>query len=199
MTHNPNAQAARSLAQALASDPFYRAVSVACHGDEALRLDILQGYFALALLEGEQAGRVDLADADGRGAAIWAIDAAPGVREAAYAQRLAGMQAVLGEQGLANFKAIVHNMEAAMAGQALGDAWYLSILGIAPEAQGRGLGASVLAGGLAAADRAGKACFLETYNERSLAFYASLGFEVVEKYAEAVTGCDYWLMLRAAR
>ena len=197
MTHNPNAQAARSLALALASDPFYRAVSVACNGDEAVRLTILHGYFALALLEGEQAGRVDLAD--GRGAAIWALDAAAEVREAAYAQRLAGMQTVLGEQGLANFKAMVHNMETAMAGQNLGDAWYLSILGIAPEAQGRGLGASVLAGGLAAVDRAGKACFLETYNERSLGFYASLGFEVVEKYAEAVTGCDYWLMLRAAR
>lgn len=191
-------QAARSLAQALMDDPFYRAVSVAGE-NAAARLAILHGYFALALVEGEQAGRVDLADSAGNGAAIWATDAAPALREAAYAQRLAGMQAVLGEQGLANFRAMVHNMEVAMAGQDLGDAWYLSILGIAPEAQGRGLGAAVLAGGLAAADRAGKACFLETYNARSLPFYASLGFAVVEKYAEAVTGRDYWLMRRAAR
>ena len=39
-------------------------------------------------------------------------------------------------------------------------------------------------------------CFLVTYNERSLPFYGRLGFEVAGRYTEAVTGVDYWLMLR---
>ncbi|WP_219132640.1 GNAT family N-acetyltransferase [Janthinobacterium sp. UMAB-60] len=187
---------ARSLAAALIGDPFYRVVTVACGEDEAARLEMLTAYFALALDEGEQAGRVDLADDAGNGAAIWTTDTPSAQRQAAYAQREAALRNLLGERGFAHFTAIVENMEHALAPHGLQDAWYLSIAGIAPDAQGRGLGASVLAPGLAAVDAAGATCFLETYNERSLPFYGRLGFAVAGRYAEAVTGCDYWLMLR---
>jgi GNAT superfamily N-acetyltransferase len=190
--HTEASQAARSLAAALIGDPFYRAVTVACGDDEAARLAMLEAYFALALVEGEQAGRVDLADDGGNGAAIWTTDTPAAERQAAYAQREDALRVLLGEQGYAHFTAIVENM----APHALQDAWYLSIAGIAPDVQSRGLGASVLAPGLAAVDAAGAACFLETYNERSLPFYARLGFVVTGRYAEAVTGCDYWLMVR---
>ena len=191
---------ARSLAAALISDPFYRTVTVACGDDEAARLAMLEAYFALALAEGEQAGRVDLAgdvcNEVGNGAAIWTTDTPTALRQAAYAQREAALRMLLGEQGYAHFTAIVENMEHALAPHGLQDAWYLSIAGIAPDAQGQGLGASVLGPGLAAVDAARAACFLETYNERSLPFYGRLGFVVVGRYAEGVTGCDYWLMLR---
>ena len=195
-SHTEASRTARSLAAALIGDPFYRAVTVACGDDEAARLAMLEEYFALALAEGWQAGRVDLADAAGNGAAIWTTDTPAARRQAAYAQREAALRVLLGEQGFAHFTAIVANMEHALASHDLSAAWYLSIAGIAPDAQGRGLGASVLAPGLAAVDAAGAACFLETYNERSLPFYARLGFVSVGRYAEAVTGCDYWLMLR---
>lgn len=185
-----------SLAAALISDPFYRSVTVACGDDEAARLDMLAKYFALALVEGFQAGRVDLADAAGNGAAIWTTNTPLPLRQAAYAQREAALRELLGPQGFASFAAIVENMEHALAQHDLQHAWYLSIAGIAPTAQGRGLGASVLAPGLAAVDQAGAVCFLETYNERSLPFYGRLGFEVAGRYTEAVTGADYWLMLR---
>lgn len=187
---------ATSLAAALISDPFYRSVTVACGDDAAARLTMLTTYFELALVEGFEAGRVDLADAAGNGAAIWTTDTPLPLRQAAYAQREAALRELLGPQGCANFAAIVANMEHALAQHGLQDAWYLSIAGIAPEAQGRGLGASVLAPGLAAVDAAGAVCFLETYNERSLPFYGRLGFEVAGRYLEAVTGSDYWLMLR---
>ena len=199
MSSPPNIESsrtARSLAAALAGDPFYRTVTVACGEDEAARLAMLEAYFALALAEGEQAGRVDLADAAGHGAAIWTTDTPAALRQAAYAQREQGLRTLLGPQGCAYFSAIVENMEHALALHDLSAAWYLSIAGIAPAAQGQGLGASVLAPGLAAVDAARAACFLETYNERSLPFYARLGFVVAGRYAEAVTGCDYWLMLR---
>ena len=197
--HTQASQAARSLAAALIGDPFYRAVTVACGEDEAARLAMLEAYFALALAEGEQAGRVDLADAVGNGAAIWTTDTPAAERQAAYAQREDALRVLLGEQGFAHFSAIVENMEHALAPHGLQDAWYLSIAGIHPDAQGRGLGASVLAPGLAAVDAAGAACFLETYNERSLPFYARLGFVVAGRYAQALTGCDYWLMVRPPR
>ena len=199
-SHTEASRTARSLAAALIGDPFYRAVTVACGDDEAARLAMLEAYFALALAEGWQAGRVDLAgdgcNEAGNGAAIWTTDTPIARRQAAYAQREDALRVLLGERGFAHFSAIVENMEHALASHGLQHAWYLSIAGIAPDAQGRGLGASVLAPGLAAVDAAGAACFLETYNERSLPFYARLGFVSVGRYAEAVTGCDYWLMLR---
>lgn len=188
--------AASSLAQALISDPFYRSVTVACGDDAVARLAMLTTYFELALVEGFEAGRVDLADSAGNGAAIWTTDTPLPLRQAAYAQREAALRELLGPQGFASFAAIVENMAHALAQHDLQGAWYLSIAGIAPEAQGRGLGASVLAPGLAAVDQAGAVCFLETYNERSLPFYGRLGFEVAGRYTEAVTGADYWLMLR---
>ena len=199
-SHTEASRTARSLAAALIGDPFYRAVTVACGDDETARLAMLEAYFALALTEGEQAGRVDLAgdgcNEVGNGAAIWTTDTPAALRQAAYAQREDALRVLLGEQGFAHFTAIVGNMEHALAPHGLQDAWYLSIAGIHPDAQGRGWGASVLAPGLAAVDAAGAACFLETYNERSLPFYGRLGFAVAGRYAEAVTGCDYWLMVR---
>ena len=189
-------RAAASLAAALVTDPFYRCVTVACGDDEVARLDMLAAYFELALVEGFQAGRVDLADSAGNGAAIWTTDTPLPLRQAAYAQRETALRELLGPQGAANFAAIVANMEHALAQHTLQDAWYLSIAGIHPDAQGRGLGASILAPGLAAVDAAGAVCFLETYNERSLRFYGRLGFEVAQRCTEAVTGADYWLMLR---
>ena len=195
-SHTEASRTARSLAAALIGDPFYRTVTVACGENEAARLAMLEAYFALALAEGRQAGRVDLADEAGNGAAIWTTDTPAALRQAAYAQREDALRVLLGEQGFAHFTAIVENMEHALAPHGLQDAWYLSIAGIAPDAQGQGLGASVLGPGLAAVDAARAACFLETYNERSLPFYGRLGFVVVGRYAEGVTGCDYWLMLR---
>lgn len=192
----PQFPAARSLAAALIDDPFYRTVTISCGDDEAARLEMLAAYFELALVEGSQAGRVDLADAHGNGAAIWTTDTAAPVRQAAYAQRETALRVLLGPQGFSHFTAIVENMEQVLGQHDLKDAWYLSIAGVAPAAQGKGLGASVLAPGLAAVDQAGAVCFLETYNERSLPFYGRLGFEVAGRYAEAVTGCDYWLMVR---
>ena len=56
------------------------------------------------------------------------------------------------------------------------DAWYLSIIAIAPEAQGQGLGRLLLAPTLAEADAAGAVCYLETFSPRNLTFYERAGF-----------------------
>ncbi|WP_461523299.1 GNAT family N-acetyltransferase [Rhizobium leguminosarum] len=74
--------------------------------------------------------------------------------------------------------------------------WYLSILGVAPEHQGEGLGRTVLQGGLFAADRMKKRCFLETFNARSVPFYAALGFTAVGEGIDTVTQSRFWVMAR---
>jgi GNAT superfamily N-acetyltransferase len=183
-----------AVAEALAEDPFYVTV---CAAGGVQRL--MPRYVELALIEGEHAGRVDLADDQGSGAAIWSVPGDAARKAAAYADRERALAVLLGEQGFANFQAIVANMEANLAAHDLASAWYLSIAGVKPSAQGGGMGTRLLSHGLAAADRAGTVSFLETFNERSLPFYRRQGYEVAAKYFEPVTGADYWLMTRPPR
>ncbi len=75
--------------------------------------------------------------------------------------------------------------------------WYLALLGTAPEAQGRGLAASLLAPMLSRCDAAGLPAHLETATESNLGFYAAHGFEVVGQARVAGGGPQLWGLRRA--
>jgi len=76
--------------------------------------------------------------------------------------------------------------------------WYLAILSISPESQGKGHGGELLRPGLERADAAGVPAYLETQRERNLGFYGRHGFELVEKIV--VDGeLPVWLMFREPR
>ena len=81
-------------------------------------------------------------------------------------------------RGMENYHRIVRYMTALAAQAIPHSAWYLSIVGILPSAQGRGLGATLLAGTLAEASHAHVPCYLETFTPRNLRFYERLGFFV---------------------
>jgi GNAT superfamily N-acetyltransferase len=59
--------------------------------------------------------------------------------------------------------------------------WYLPLVGVDPAAQGRGLGAAVMAPVLARCDRDGSSAYLESSNPRNLPFYERLGFRALAK------------------
>lgn len=60
--------------------------------------------------------------------------------------------------------------------------FYLGILGVAPEHQGRGLGGTLVAPVLDACDRGGFVAHLESSNPRNLGFYERLGFVATDEY-----------------
>ena len=66
--------------------------------------------------------------------------------------------------------------------------FYLFMLGVEPDLQGRGLGKTLLRRLNARADRAGLPCFLETDRETSVALYRSVGYEVVADETCAALG-----------
>ena len=76
-------------------------------------------------------------------------------------------------------------------------AWYLSIVGVAPSAQGRGIGARLIEPTLAEADEAGAHCYLETFDSRNPRFYQRLGFSAVGSHVEPVTGSAYTIVHRS--
>lgn len=75
--------------------------------------------------------------------------------------------------------------------------WYLAVLSVEPESQGRGHGSALIKPGLAAADAQGVGAYLETQRERNLGFYERFGFELTEKLV--IDGeLPVWLMWRPA-
>jgi ribosomal protein S18 acetylase RimI-like enzyme len=76
--------------------------------------------------------------------------------------------------------------------------WYLAILGTAPEAQGRGLGSSVLSPALDRCDEDGIGAYLESSKEQNIAFYARHGFRVTHEL-RLPRGPRMWAMWRDPR
>jgi ribosomal protein S18 acetylase RimI-like enzyme len=72
--------------------------------------------------------------------------------------------------------------------------WYLSLLGVDPAHQGRGLGRSLLESWLQSVDCEAAASYLETDREQNLAFYRRAGFDVRSEIR--VLGIDVWCMWR---
>ncbi|MGJ7504284.1 GNAT family N-acetyltransferase [Variovorax sp. ZT5P49] len=188
-----------ALADALIVDPFYLAISVDFEHDMPARKAVLAKYFAYSLGEAARTGRYLTTPEDGKlGAAAWLLprtDAIDAAESAAKNEFLAG---TLGPRGYRNYHRIVEFMAARSPAVVPVGAWYLSILGISPAAQGRGLGAQLLAPTLAEADAAGVPCFLETFTPRSVAFYERLGFRSAAEHLEPVTNSTYAIMCRPA-
>lgn len=78
--------------------------------------------------------------------------------------------------------------------------WYLEMVGVAPGAQGLGIGTRLLEPVLALADEAGQLCYLETDGERNVVWYQGLGFEVRSAgISFSPGGPPNWTMLRYPR
>lgn len=66
--------------------------------------------------------------------------------------------------------------------------WYLVVLSVRPECQGRGLGSCLVEPVLHRADLAGLPCYLETSDPANVRFYERFGFEVVDPALALVPG-----------
>ncbi len=75
--------------------------------------------------------------------------------------------------------------------------WYLSMLAVAPQSQGRGIGGQLIQPILQQADRDGLPCYLETTTEGAVRFYQRHGFVI--KREEVLPGFNVpiWTMLRS--
>ena len=181
------------LTDALIADPFYAAISVDFDSDAVARRAVLIDYFAYSLREGYEIGAVTL---EAHGAAIWTLPQPNEVAQSAAKAKDAAFATVLGSRGLANYRAIIDFMEPTAHIIVPEGSWYLSILGVSPSQQGRGLGRALLAPTLHQADAVHVPCFLETYNAASLRFYARLGFKAVADHLEPTTQTRYWILVR---
>jgi len=74
--------------------------------------------------------------------------------------------------------------------------WYLYLLGVEPELQGKGYASKLVKAMLDRTDREGLACYLDNTNEKNLTMYQRYGFRVIEEYEVPRTGVSIWAMLK---
>jgi len=75
--------------------------------------------------------------------------------------------------------------------------WFLDILAVRPDRQGRGIGSALMEVALAEADRTSMPAFLGTSNRRNVPLYQHFGFEVHEEFD--LGPVHVWAMLRQRR
>ena len=194
----PFEQASAALAESLFDDPFYWAITEDFGNDLAARKRALNLYFHYSLEESERTGRCVIASDPRLGAAAWLLPRSAGVDAAESCAKSEYLASALGSRGKENYYRIVRYMAPLAARVVPRDSWYLSIIGILPSAQSRGLGAALLAGTLAEAFRANVTCYLETFTPRNLKFYERVGFRKVADHREPTTNKDYVVMRKDA-
>ncbi|MFH1626439.1 MAG: GNAT family N-acetyltransferase, partial [Pseudomonadota bacterium] len=74
--------------------------------------------------------------------------------------------------------------------------WYLWIVGVEPQSQGKGYASKLLRPMLTRIDKDGLPCYLETLDERNVPIYEHLGFKVVDESTVPNTSITNWAMLR---
>jgi GNAT superfamily N-acetyltransferase len=109
---------------------------------------------------------------DGNGAALWL---APGV-EADAAPLMAHLEATLPKDSKA---AMLAGLEVQAGLHPHEPHWYLPFIGVRAAAQGKGVGAALLAHGLARADGDRLPAYLEATSHRSVPLYRRFGFETI--------------------
>jgi GNAT superfamily N-acetyltransferase len=74
--------------------------------------------------------------------------------------------------------------------------WYLAVMGVVPEWQGRGLGTALMRPASKELDRSGLPAYLEASTQRSRALYERHGFAVTGEFNLPANGPPLWQMWR---
>ncbi|UCC59625.1 MAG: GNAT family N-acetyltransferase [Dehalococcoidia bacterium] len=76
--------------------------------------------------------------------------------------------------------------------------WYLQVIGVNPQFQGKGYSGKLIRPMLKRIDQEDIPCYLETLDERNVGIYEHFGFEMIEKSPIPKTSLTNWAMLRRA-
>jgi GNAT superfamily N-acetyltransferase len=188
-----------ALVDSLRYDLFYVAITEEFAGNEARRRQALARYFDYSMSEGARMGRLVVWPDPSVGAAVWLLPAETSVYEAEAKAKAEFLAAALGAAGGDAYRRIIEFMRPRAWATVAESAWYLSIVGVTPSAQGQGIGRRLLEPTLAEADDAGVDCYLETFDRRNPGFYERLGFSAAGSHAEPVTGATYTIMRRSPK
>lgn len=137
---------------------------------------------------------VDVTDG---GAAIWQAPDPVNAREAnAELQRL---PEILGRDAFLRFGNALDYLSHVHGASAPKRAWYLSVVGVAPDRHRRGIGRALIEPMLARADAERLPVLLDTSQPRNRAFYEALGFHIAVETVDPTSGLRLWTFQRDPR
>lgn len=186
---------AEALYLALIDDPFY--VTLADKISNGLnQREAMIDYFEYSILEAVEYGVICEASDGVSGVSVWAkpLDASRAVEKSARKRRF--MSGRMGDYCSQNYQRIGTFMSQRARDFVRENEWYLSILGLVPEARGKGMGAGLIRPVLDQADAAGVPTYLESFTPENMPFYRHLGYEVAGTFYEPVTNSEYSLLRR---
>lgn len=193
-----NKSVAESLYLSLKHEPFYIQVVRSVSDDPVKKQEAMIMYFDYSIKESQNYGALIIPDGQTYGASIWSKPTNDDFAKQIFREKSDFIRQYLGETSLKTYIDIVGFMSEKSNVIVPPESWYLSILGVTPAMQGKGLGGALVNPILEITDALGVPSYLETFTPRNLSFYQRLGYKEVASFIEPLTACEYWIMLREA-
>ncbi|MDM8521021.1 GNAT family N-acetyltransferase [Anaerolineales bacterium HSG6] len=187
---------AQALYASLNRDPFYTEIERAVSNDPIVCKEALLKYFDFSMQEGQKHGELYIPEGKILGTSIWVKPMDNTLAQQLSLQKKSFIHQYLGQTCLQKYAEIVDFMSNKAKDMVSPDSWYLSIIAVAPQFRGQGLGSTLIRPILAKTDDSGVATYLETFTPRNREFYHRLGYREVMSLVEPMTGSKYWLMMR---
>ena len=188
--------AAVTLARAFHDDPLMVYAIPNAADRKRLLPDVYARMIRFGVLTGEvyvPAGAVD-------GVALWLPPNVKWTRENIEASGMHQIATIIGDDAYQRYREVVGREWQARERDMTDPCWYLFLLGVEPSRQRQGLGGALMRPIIERADTEKLACYLETENERNVAFYRRQGFEVIVNGEEAgATGVRFWTFRRTPK
>jgi GNAT superfamily N-acetyltransferase len=128
------------------------------------------------------------------GVAIWFQPDAPPPTESDFvATGISAVPELLGNQSWERLKRLLNHLDELHVRTVPEPHWYLTVLGVDPTWQRRGVGMSLMQPVFEAADREGVRCYLESPTAENTRYYAQRGFETARE--TVVAGSDFTISL----
>lgn len=184
--------AAKLMARAFIDDPFFIFVIP----NTSRRSRSLPWIFEKNIRYGHHYGKV-YTTASLEGIALWLGPDKPGLEWLGI--MLTGMFLLPFQLGLGELERslrLARSADGLHKQSVTGRHWYLLGLGVEPASQGMGVAGTLLQPILLQADRDGLPCYLDTNNEKNLAFYERYGFSVEGRAHASQNAPPTWGMLR---
>jgi GNAT superfamily N-acetyltransferase len=188
-----NNAAAAVLGRAFFDDPLF----VYFFPDAERRACMNPLIFGVGIRYAQVSGEVWTIPGTATGTAVWLPPVNP--RPSEDGLEKAGLGIVLAQftaDELARFDNYVTYTDAAHVRITPQPHWYLFMVGVDPDHQGKGIGSAVLRPIFARADAEGMPCALETMNGRNVPFYERQGFAVLEHTIMPHSDIEVWVMRR---
>jgi GNAT superfamily N-acetyltransferase len=195
LASDQTAEAAGVLARALHEDPYF----VYVLPDPVEREATLPKILGPITRFGQMYGSAVTTAGSIEGTAVWT---APGVDVTPERAGEAGFHEIfeaLDADAIQRYGGVMDNLQELPGRELDGPLWYLMAVGVVPGRQRKGVGRALLEPGIERADAEGIACALDTFEERTLPFYASLGFDVAFDGVEPQSGLRVWTLHRETK